>query len=130
MTKFVEVKTAELTGPALDWAVADAEGLVDNFEVLFRQIIPGDAWVVRGGQKYHPSTDWAQGGPLIDKYRPDLQTARGSELVAYLNNDVTDPNPLIDGRGETYLVALCRAVVAAKLGDVVRVPGELMGGAS
>ena len=27
MSQFVEVKTAELVGPALDWAMADAEGL-------------------------------------------------------------------------------------------------------
>ena len=127
MSQFVEVKTSELVGKALDWAV----GQTEEFKVVVAKL-SGSAWVrieeqPRYGHHYKPSTDWAQGGPLIDKYRPDLQTTSSSELVVYLNNDVSDPGPLIDGRGETYLVAICRAIVTAKLGDVVQVPVELAG---
>lgn len=44
----------------------------------------------------------------------------------YLNNNLGDFDLLIAARGDTYLVALCRAIVAAKLGDVVSVPAELV----
>ena len=32
-----------------------------------------------------------------------------------------------DAQGPTKLIALCRAIVAARLGDVVQVPVELVG---
>lgn len=131
----MEIKTSELTGAALDWAVAKATGELvyengEPVEVNFcRNKDDGSVyfWTCDHSFGYQPSTDWAQGGPLIDRYRPDLQTTGGVGLVAYLNNDARDPDPLIDGHGETYLEALCRSIVAYELGDTVDVPEELLG---
>jgi Protein of unknown function (DUF2591) len=60
------MKTCELTGIALDWAVAKAEG------VDFRQ----NGWKpvnvflgARVGGHHRYSTDWAQGGPIIERER-------------------------------------------------------------
>jgi len=124
MTQMTEVKTAELKGGALDWAVKRAIGAVDEpgHIVTFPEgfHIP---WMMG---VYAPSSNWDQCGPLIAKYRPDLQTTTTGEIVAYLNNDVNDPGPLIEGRGKDYLIAACRVVVQFELGDTVQVPQELL----
>jgi hypothetical protein len=59
------MKTSELTGAALDWAVAKCEDLEHYFE---------DGLVCLKGQPFDthwlywtPSTDWAQGGPIIER---------------------------------------------------------------
>ena len=125
MTAMIEVKVADVSGDLLNCLVATIER---PDEKIFHNC---DGYTLRWHNKPPAySTDWAQGGPLIEKYRPDLQTTRSSEIAAYLNKDVNDPGPLIYGRGETYLIAACRAIVAAKLGDVVSVPAELVGGAA
>jgi len=51
----MKLKTNELTGVALDWAVAKCEGVpVESPDFNLRFI---SAWCY--------STDWAQGGPII-----------------------------------------------------------------
>lgn len=109
--KFVEVKTSELVGPALDWAVAEADGLRPYPH-------KGGFWVL-DGKANAPlpkfSTNWAQGGPLWDERATSMEYYDGW-LVAVVGGDA---------RGPTKLIALCRAIVAAKLGDVVPVPVEL-----
>lgn len=138
MTTFVEVKTADLIGPALDWAVAQIEGVKTmmlprakgSAEKRPFALFGSLAYEVGGADQeyaYAPSSCWHCGGPLIHKYRPDLQTTVSGEFVAYLHNDMNDPDPLIEGCGDTLLIAACRAIVAAKLGDVVQVPAELVG---
>lgn len=104
------MKTANLQDAALDYWVARAEG--------HTAIILFDECVVRHGEyhdemqygKYAPSTDWAIGGPLIEKY--DIEVMKhgrrwrgdGPEFVEF---------------GDTPLQAICRAVVRAAFGDEV-----------
>ena len=116
----IEVKTAELIGPALDWAVAKGEGLQ-----------PEHGWpeldifmAARAGGFHRYSTDWAQGGPLIEKNDwalPYRATAR-AHLGKY---EACTPGGF-PRNGGTPLIAACRAIVAANLGDVVSVPAELV----
>lgn len=122
----IEVKTADLSGAALDWAVGTAAGIeLKGFAGKgFGVYIPSENGFVK--EIWSPSTDWAQCGSLIDKYRPDIQTNSDGQIAAYLNNSLSDPEPLAIGRGDTYLIAVCRAIVAAKLGDTVQVPAELV----
>lgn len=116
MAESVEVKTSELVGPALDWAVAKAiwDGDINSeFNQLFLKT-------------FRPSTDWGQGGPLLD-----------SMVIGVIHNSRIRPYPFDKGyqamaghfigpsEGPTILIATCRAIVAAKLGDVVQVPKEL-----
>ena len=118
----IEVKTAGLIGPALDWAVAKAVPL-KHWPV----VINGNVFLDTDYEyiRYSPSTDWSQGGPLIVKYQIGLlspaQSPCGEWHASTRHPDLTDfthkDNPLI---------AACRAIVAAKLGDVVRVPAELV----
>ena len=122
-----EVKTADLSGEALGWAVGKAEGL----EVLLAPPEYGNPWrvfaryratVTERTERFNPWEDWALGGPLIDKYEADFQWARPGMLRAF----VSVGQSVGMARAETHLLASGRAIVAAKLGDTVQVPKELM----
>ena len=123
----MEVNVSDLTGMALDWAVGMAIGkpLVirapigqpDGPLVVWEQV--GD----HGGVVWFaPSGNWAHGGPLIERFKPDMKIGNDGRLVALLHND-TD---VTISRGETYLIALCRVIVADRTGSVVNVPDELL----
>jgi len=109
MSQMIEVKTENLAGLALDWAVAQ----IENFPVQYsRRLglhcasvlrVSAEPSFVRMGGRYSPSTYWSQGGPLIEKYKPD---------IVY--------------HSETVLIAACRAIVAGKLGDTIAIPAELL----
>lgn len=127
--KTTEVKTSELIGAALDWAVAKADGgeykpyqFASNIDAPF-----WDACVFPDGRAFstfRPSTDWSQGGPLIQKYQI-AYLRDGEDYVAVINRMEDEGF----GSGSNHLIAAMRAIVAAKLGDVVSVPVELVGSA-
>jgi hypothetical protein len=95
------MKTAKLTGAALDWAVANCEGLIKGLE-----------------HGYAPSSNWAQGGVIIERERIEIEHD-GFEWWARIQADD-------DFNGATLLVAAMRCYVASKLGDEVEVPDELL----
>ena len=113
MSELFEVKTAELIGAALNWAVALAVRGAEQMPSPAQFKILDD---------YHPSTYWDQGGPLLSKFKVDLTHG---ESVVYATI-CTEDCEYKDGRGDTELVALCRAIVSAELSDVVQVPKELI----
>lgn len=122
MTEFVEVKTAELIGPALRYAVATAEGLGDelrwcfNEDGAFRNI-----WTDNHGA-YWPDEDWEIGGPLLAKHAIGFVGHDADNWLAFSSPcDVTH-----QGIGGTHLIAACRLVVSAALGETVSVPKELL----
>jgi hypothetical protein len=119
----------DLEGPGLDWAVA----LVEGVKVALAPPAYGNGWRIRYDQvhtqaKYSPSTDWAQGGPLIEKHVIDLASPdeAGTYLGAWTANC---PWTSAVGKGfdsSKPLVAACRSLVAAKLGGLVQVPQVLL----
>ncbi|MBL7231423.1 MAG: DUF2591 domain-containing protein [Pseudomonas sp.] len=123
MTEFVEVKTSELTGAALDWAVAKAEGMP-------ALIYPTDPHYVyidmpgRGCGPYMPSHAWFEGGPLIEKYKLDIGAPMENQNGPW--NAATEWAHPLGYKGDTPLIAACRAIVASVLGDTVSVPKELL----
>jgi hypothetical protein len=62
----MKTKTSELTGAALDWAVAKCKGM--SAEML-SEFDEGD-WLYAGSGRY--STDWSQGGPIIERESIDV----------------------------------------------------------
>ena len=132
----MKVKTSELTGAALDWAtcvaggtpglhVVNKPGKVCVYSTL--QMPSGDLleWLVQ------PSTDWSQGGPIIERQignlwkhnkldtnEPDVWTA-----AAYLK--APDGTMLYHEDGPTPLIAAMRCYVASKLGNEIDIPEEL-----
>jgi hypothetical protein len=126
------MKTSELTGAALDWAVAKCEGghigVADN-GVFF------DAHNGDGFTSFVPSSDWSQGGPIVEREEISIEpqyTAGGLECwVAYGHNlRYDDHGNYIQGSDNrqyapTPLIAAMRCYVASKLGDDIDVPEEL-----
>ena len=104
----MRVKTNELTGAALDWAVAKCEGVVYH----------GPAWT-----KY--STDWAQGGPIIEREGVNLDNyAKNPKWSAWTPAPDRESGEA-QAYGPTPLIAAMRCYVASKLGDEVEIPEEL-----
>jgi hypothetical protein len=123
------MKTSELTGAALDWAVAQIESGAgpDKAEKQWRYF----------GRVFHPSTDWSQGGPIIEsegintfKYNkiseeePDKWCAH--KVVPRPNLEGSTNMTAIAPEGPTPLIAAMRCYVASKLGDDINIPEELL----
>ena len=105
------MKTNDLDGDALDWAVAKCMGHAD--ETIFRRLKPDEeGWCIAY------STDWAQGGPIIEWEKITLEWT-GEGWNAYIRHDDEYPD------GPTPLIAAMRCYVASKLGDEITIPKEL-----
>lgn len=120
------MKTSELIGPTLDWAVMKLEG-----RVLVQTL--GGGLLVNGRHEdgrelpedwqmtfmWHPSTDWEQGGPLIER----------EGIALWPNGTAPWDASVLNGKyvesGPTPLIAAMRCFVASKLGDEVEIPEEL-----
>lgn len=119
------MKTAELQGAALDWAVAKCEGKDNDCEIHAGNVLYGR--VTSGFIHYQPSTDWAQGGPIIERERICIDRMLNGEWIA-VSRRQTDERPEHDRMlaGSTPLIAVMRCYVASKLGDEVEIPEELI----
>jgi len=69
---------------------------------------------------YSPSTDWAQGGPIIERERIEIG-AHGDQWRAVMHLEAGS----MFADGSTPLIASMRCYVASKLGDTVEIPEEL-----
>ena len=124
------MKTSELTGAALDWAVAESSGTP-----IYRSGKTLSRMDVDGGIYWQPSIDWSQGGPIIDREdiamssKPDglwaAYAPKGTRSVQHGGQAVEVFNWYFKQEGYTPLVAAMRCYVASKLGDDVDVPEEL-----
>lgn len=133
--KTTKIKTADLTGNALDWAVAKSvSAVMFNKDCEFGQKY---GWLVRTGgvpcvisgepvyvwislEEYNPTTNWGQLGPLVDKYWGEICT----QLMRNFGGDDDhwwcrlefEPNKM-----EFF----CWAIVSSELGQTVDVPEVL-----
>ena len=114
----MKIKTSELTGTALDWAVAKCEGV---YIPAVDTDIDGTKRINYGGMYPEWSTDWAQGGPIIEREQLNL-ACLGNEWEAWPNNGMNDD---LYCKGPTPLIAAMRCLAASKLGDTVDIPKEL-----
>ena len=118
----MKIKTSELIGTALDWAVAKCDGL-DLFES------EGWHYPEHGGRKpYRPSTDWSQAGPIIEREAVNVRIQ--CDEPGYKINPDRRWYAFLDHRvhsayAPTPLIAAMRCYVASKLGDEIEVPEEL-----
>ena len=117
----METKTSELTGIALDWVVCEASGLFAAYPKVrkgFRRM-----WAGNSSYFLHPSTDWGQGGLIIERECMDILCLSGGDdgwqADKYLHTEK------VEGFGPTPLTAAMRCYVASKLGEEVEVPDEL-----
>lgn len=120
------IKTTDLIGPALNWAVATIEGygeLRRNPHAFDQALIMNraDGQCVLFSALNYP-TDWSQGGPIIERECICADLMRNGEWVATCRK-VEDTAWV---SGPTPLVAAMRCFVASRLGDEVDVPEELL----
>ena len=116
----MKIKTQDLTGPALDWAVAKCE---DNFHEYLEPTQPLRYANEDGGLTgWSPSTDWAQGGPIIEREQISL-VAPHDEIKVWEAWHPT--NACTESYGPTPLIAAMRCYSASKLGDEIEVPEEI-----
>lgn len=129
MTYLIEVRVSNLIGAPLDWAVAQVEGIETSWRYGRELVKVHD----HGGIKlvesirsiYSPSIDWSQGGPLVDKHHGGLQYEAHLADANFRYSSGPDRTGFWC-YGPTALIAFCRGLVKAKLGDTVKVPKELM----
>lgn len=138
----MKIKTSELIGPALDWAVAMCEGSVTelvfdgstygfnlngNPKVLAKGWAPSMSW--------HPSSNWSQGGPIIEREKLSIsyfgdQSRFGQHSKTEQWWEARHPTHRTHscrtvGFGTAPLIAGMRAYVASKIGDTIDVPEGL-----
>lgn len=140
-----DVQVSSLVGSALNWAVAKASA-IPMFEMGLHGNWPGNYEVTKATQvepavirdlmgrlwfeaslrsvPWSPSTDWSQGGPLIEKHQIKLEWDGVDGKAIWWK--ATHQDIAQFQMGETPLIAACRAIVAAHLGEVVSVPAELI----
>lgn len=132
----MKTKTAELTGEALDFAVAKCEAY--QYRYPWRQELDYRAWKsMKSAWGMHPdySSDYAAGGQIMD--REKLST----EYDAHWELDPADPEDngerwlartntyyaaAFSHYGPTRLVAAMRCYVASKLGEEIDLPEGLV----
>jgi hypothetical protein len=122
----MKIATSELTGAALRWAVAHADGATvkpntHRFnEELVMKWPNGAHWGFF--VDYDPSTDWAQAGPIIERAGIDLRFRHEGNWAAH--RLIGKEYFLCEGPAP--LIAAMRCFVASKLGEHVEVPDELL----
>lgn len=150
----MRINTAELTGAALDWAVASAKGYSKIAQTISGEI---KEFLKMHAEGYHNySTDWAQGGPIIERERisiirleDDSATddngdycgripAYGAVIGEYFDEaqlrssygealgEIVYIGYELVTKGQTPLIAAMRCYVAGWLGDAVDIPKELL----
>lgn len=126
----MKVLTKDLIGPALDWAVAVAEGKAPKSMWLWEV----GCFVGHPPSRYSPSTNASHAFIIIIKNKIALIPDDGhrfSQWQAFCwrpsQHDLTfEDGQSYNMRGPTPLVAAMRCYVASTLGNEVNVPEELL----
>lgn len=109
----MKIKTADLIGPALDWAVAKCE---------WGNKFANSTDLVQVARRQGYSTNWAQGGPIIERGNIDLISPTPSDPLW----QAMQWRFAHGAKGPTPLIAAMRCFVASRLGDEVDIPEELL----
>ena len=122
------MKTSDLTGSALDWAVAKCEG----HEVA---VAEGTGMVIIRRNNvtdyFNPSSNWSWAGPIIEKekivilYYGTFGPNGAWEAMIGSDTHYIDQYPGDAMPGPTPLIAAMRCYVMLELGDDVDIPEEL-----
>lgn len=124
----MKVKTSELIGPALDWAVSQCEGVnAETFRLFYHPTEPSD-YDVHGYPEFHYSSVWSQGGPIIQREKLEIRCSDyGWQAFCFgfaVSRAHSGPRAWADG--PTPLIAAMRCYVATKFGDEAYIPGEVL----
>ena len=107
----MKIKCSDLVGAQLDYAVAKCSGPTMM------------AFFTRNEYEYTPSTDWEQGGPIIEREKINMFYLPEQSLWWATNKDPVEKESI--GDGPTALIAAMRCYCCAKLGEEVEIPEGL-----
>ena len=110
----MKIKVSEATPAQLNYLVASTRGT-------------GTYWQSKEFRDaFSPTTDWAQGGPIIE--REGISTVQEGSSALWVGSvyDHTAQDWYKHTPGCTPLIAAMRCYVASKLGDEVEVPEGLL----
>ena len=142
----MKIKTADLIGPALGWAVGTSLELPVEICQIFQYGRPNGKHYISIGETdkdgaevdFEPSEEWSQGGPIIESLGINLSVdyqddALSNDMIPIgwkgnlWNNSVPGTSGFLQwAYGPTPLIAAMRCYVASRLGDEVDVPEELL----
>ena len=120
----MKVKSSELIDAALDWAVGVAEGRQPGaYKGVVRATAHPDCpdSAPMFGPELNYSTDWAQGGPIIEREGIGHYKANSSKVWAHPYGGE------YNAEGPTALIAAMRCYVISKLGEEIEIPEALKG---
>ena len=125
----MKIKTSDLIGRALDWAVVIAFGWkwkVEKGKIIIAR--PTKKTYIREPfetlklSNFPASRNWSFCGPIIEKEWISVRN-QDDKWFAQIADDV--PDGYHQAEGSTPLIAAMRCYVASKLGDEIEVPDEL-----
>ncbi len=142
----MQIKTSELTGTQLDWAVAQCEGKKRGYaehllDIEDLDLVSGVAHSMI--QRYSPSSNPAQSYPIIEREGIGFLFDSGSacqdsrwfatldsqQISTGYEGESFEPTYMVDESagqyGPTPLIAAMRAYVTYKLGAYVEIPDSL-----
>lgn len=140
----MKIKTKDLTGAALDWAVAKAVQLpiyqcgegwpgnhVVNEESLRHPVVTvglTGRMLLEGpktseNKEWSPSTDWAQSGPIIERGLISISPYHYSDDG--WRASIMRPEVHFTAYGDTPLVAAMGCYVLSEIGEAVDIPKGL-----
>ena len=125
----MKIKTCNLIGKPLDWAVAKARGCKPQFNMVSHGQTWRGWWITAGtyNPMGSPSTDWSQAGPIIERESMRLTPDQGATYVdcVWFAGSANEDGDEFNGEGPTPLIAAMRCYVASKLGNEIDIPEEL-----
>lgn len=124
------MKVSDLEGEALDLWVSRALGykFVTTAQEIGEATLSVDPVVFRSKSgwlgvaglnlqgRWAPSTDWAMGGPIIDRVQIKFDALANDRWGAWIGDSPCDDPNMPTGIGATHLTAAMRAFVASKVG--------------
>lgn len=133
----LKVNTSELSGAALDWAIAVQEGRTVVLDPMaFKTGSQSGYWIWEEkeenkkniyqiiGLDYSPSSNWEQAGTLMERYNVYPSCYHGCDENNL--NKYQAGEDVSWCRGDTPLVAVMRSLVRAKVGDEIYIPEGLV----
>lgn len=139
------IKTNDLVGKSLNWAVATA---TDGFSFYFERHVEwlddvewvmNDEGIIQSHTEipsnsmnrrydavdWSPSTNWGQGGPIIEREKIEIGPYDNQEWRAMIFNNIETRFMKELTIAPTPLIAAMRCYVASKMGDTIEVPDQL-----
>ena len=126
----MRVKTSNLNGLALNYAVALCEGgegfifdgITWGFMLKGKLKVMAKGWA--SSMVYCPGEDWATGGPILTRESISRTIDHSGLWIAYWTDDYTEGD---EGKrwvqcDRSELIAGLRCYVASKLGEMIEIP--------